>query len=344
MGVAEEKLGELDQYDQTIKSDIKQLQDLPLNEFQKTNIYGEILEYQSDINSINNLNNLIQRIGGEVKAKLVNDKSIMVSKDLTILTKGFECAKKNKKPDEEGNCDSSITDTATPTTGTGQGSPEKKEPPATIETDLPYNPLPGSTVGNRESFQTYSNYNIGRGFGVSTMPFIEGLKGLDENLDATKPGSNIMDKEKELIKDLLEFNEKYARYLHCNDKYAKAIDTTCLNYMTEKVNGYTNINYLNNLGEQINYKITDINAYLDSIKDGDRTGKDKYSKNHNNLISNHNSVLKLRNELDMKLTELYNPEKSVLADYKTNFDSTIYSGILISALATSMLFYVFTEI
>jgi hypothetical protein len=41
---------------------------------------------------------------------------------------------------------------------------------------------------------------------------------------------------------------------------------------------------------------------------------------------------------------LNNPGKSINADYKKSFDATIYSGILITALATSGLYYVFNHL
>ena len=52
----------------------------------------------------------------------------------------------------------------------------------------------------------------------------------------------------------------------------------------------------------------------------------------------------MRREMDTKLKELYLTEDSIANSYKQKYDSTIYSHILLSALATSLLYYIFKNV
>ena len=57
-----------------------------------------------------------------------------------------------------------------------------------------------------------------------------------------------------------------------------------------------------------------------------------------------NEILNLRSELDAKLKELNGNVDSISNEYKERFDSTIYSGLMITVLATSMLYYIFQRV
>jgi hypothetical protein len=192
---------------------------------------------------------------------------------------------------------------------------------------------------------TLSNYyNFGRtneGFSnyispnnLNNMPIIEGLT--DTNVSGI---TEIMKKEKELVRQLNEFNEKYELYIECNDLTNKNRgNLVCTgNAAVTKGNLITQMNNINGLIYNINDNIGVAN-YNSNYNYTD------YKNNYYNIVNDHKTVKNLRNELDMKVQRLYDPEKSMISDYGYNLDSTIYSGILISALATSMLYYIFTEL
>jgi hypothetical protein len=67
---------------------------------------------------------------------------------------------------------------------------------------------------------------------------------------------------------------------------------------------------------------------------------------YNPLINDisYNNLLKLRSELDGKLKELYYTNDSILSEDKYIFDTTIYTGVLWTILASSILYYIFTKI
>lgn len=51
----------------------------------------------------------------------------------------------------------------------------------------------------------------------------------------------------------------------------------------------------------------------------------------------------LRNELDTKLRELYKLDNSIAFEDKVRFDTTMYSGLLWTVLATSLVYYTFVH-
>ena len=67
---------------------------------------------------------------------------------------------------------------------------------------------------------------------------------------------------------------------------------------------------------------------------------------HNNIdIDKKNEdILKLRAELDQKLQELYYTNNSLSSEHKVSYDTTMYTGILWTILATSVLYYVFVKL
>jgi hypothetical protein len=76
-------------------------------------------------------------------------------------------------------------------------------------------------------------------------------------------------------------------------------------------------------------------SYLQSLRN--------YNINQDAIDQYNTNILKIRNELDSKLNVLYNTSDSFLSDYKMEFESTIYTGILWSILAGSILYYFVTR-
>ena len=69
-----------------------------------------------------------------------------------------------------------------------------------------------------------------------------------------------------------------------------------------------------------------------------------YITNYNNLMQQYNEVTDLRSKLDDQLKNLKDADGSVAAIYKSQYDSTIYSSILWSVLATSVIYLVFVKV
>jgi hypothetical protein len=178
------------------------------------------------------------------------------------------------------------------------------------------------------SSDTSKLYNTVEGFtdyisAYNNMPIIEGLSDTDMSNITT-----LMKKEKELLDQLADFNIKYERYIHCNDKN---LNKNCISGREPT-------------SQELINKMDIINGIIGDMRRTPISQTTDNQRNHNNILSDYDKVIKLRYDLDMKVKQLYYPENSKIVDFKYSYDSSIYSGILISALATSMLYYIFTEL
>lgn len=65
---------------------------------------------------------------------------------------------------------------------------------------------------------------------------------------------------------------------------------------------------------------------------------------YNATMSSYNNLTKTRNNLDLKLQGLYNIDNSVPNLYQLQNDSTVYTGLLWTVLATTLIYYVFIKL
>ena len=285
-------------------------------------------------NTLNNMKNSINRINSDH----LNGYYAMTYKNFTVLYKLFYNLQNNIYPITSNLDNASLTmfaSTPTPTPTSAITTTISINTPTNIPNSLPsnkisnkkrdtinasdisklYNTVEGLT-NNEEYFTDYiSAYNI-------NMPIIEGLTDADNNNIQI-----LMSKERELLDQLADFNTKYERYIHCND--VKTNSDCGANEPTSA---------------QLIAKIDTINGIINTMNGKQLTSTPEYQTNHSNIVTNYDNVVNLRNDLDIKLKQLYDPENSKIVDFKYSYDSTIYSGILISALATSLLYYIFTEL
>jgi len=158
------------------------------------------------------------------------------------------------------------------------------------------------------------------------MPTFEGL----EEMNHSQISSN-MRNEEILIQKLNAFNEKYQRYIHCNNPN---VNSDCTGFQPTP----TSLNIL----------ITEIDQTINNIKSNNNNTSDlvpaAYQTTDNQINNDYQKVLQLRKELDMKVKQLYNSDKHRITDYEYEYDSSVVSGILMTALATSILYYVFTKL
>jgi len=64
----------------------------------------------------------------------------------------------------------------------------------------------------------------------------------------------------------------------------------------------------------------------------------------NTLITTHNQIQNKRNELDLKMKEINHSNDSVYSMYKAKYDSTMYTSIILTILATSLIYYIFIKL
>jgi hypothetical protein len=138
---------------------------------------------------------------------------------------------------------------------------------------------------------------------------------------------NIYSKETTLLADLSDFNRKYIEYTDCSL-------SNCATLSQKKAAMTQAYNVIMQ---------TDIPNMNNSMPSAGLTPA-QYDASFANLVTTHDNVVKLRNELDIKMKELNRDSDSKYADYKGNFDSAIYTNILVTVLATTFLYFTFTKL
>ena len=145
-------------------------------------------------------------------------------------------------------------------------------------------------------------------------------------INLNSDNKSLFDLEKVVIDQINDFNAIYYRYIRC-----KTINCT------ENVKSEGDVK---NAADKVNTAITNLEtAYTSAnIKTTDAGFKD----NHKIIMEKAKSIDELRRSLDTKMEEILksrNPPNELTRKH----DSTVYTGIMWSILATSVLFYVFTE-
>lgn len=147
----------------------------------------------------------------------------------------------------------------------------------------------------------------------------------------TIEGLEIVDDYQTLLSNLSLFNNAYDAYIVCNNKGGTCKDGVPLN--TLKDNAIKARDVLNN-------SITTLDRDIDITNIGK---VDDYALDQGNLLSKHQTIKSMRQDLDKKMIELNQTQNSIAHINKQSYDATIYSGILLTALATSLLFFVFKQ-
>lgn len=84
------------------------------------------------------------------------------------------------------------------------------------------------------------------------------------------------------------------------------------------------------------------NSYTSHINN--LTKYDVYDSKHKKIIDDYKTLNIERNDLDQKVRDLYNIPGYNSSNSKLEFDSTIYTGIIITVVASSLVYYAFTKL
>lgn len=135
-------------------------------------------------------------------------------------------------------------------------------------------------------------------------------------------------------------------------------DSHQLKYDSYSENPFTNIEYAKsyidsqkrfNDKKPMCQRYADLNQMMDDytniIKTFDTPEiKSNFKDEYENLMLKQEENLEKRNELNKKLTEFYESESSKMMNSKLNLDSTVYTSVLWTIAATTLLFYVFRKL
>jgi hypothetical protein len=139
---------------------------------------------------------------------------------------------------------------------------------------------------------------------MNTLPIIEGLT--TNSTENTINGNNV-------INDVVKFQQEYNTYLS---------------------NGYNTVQFT---------ALTD--SYTKVIEGSHLKNNVVIDGSHNYIMDNYRYNIEQRRELDDKLKEVYKTKDSLYnSEHKTVYDATMLSGVLLTILASSLLYYSFSQL
>ena len=172
------------------------------------------------------------------------------------------------------------------------------------------------------------------------------------------------DYHKKLWTALTQFNEDYFLYIgnagcyNCTDLATNIPDTNCNAITTPYLKLLGKPGKCSDLKAKMNSNGLKIQNYIDRGNDdlgsdsqfilkeyGPLQLKSNYDNSYNEITGNlYPQVLSTRAKLDMKLRDLYDIEGSRSIEQQYIFDGTIYSGVLLTILASALVYYTFTKL
>lgn len=167
-----------------------------------------------------------------------------------------------------------------------------------------------------------------------SSPVSSAIEGFDNNA--------VWSAETNLFNALNAFNSDYMAYVKCKNTG----DTTC---NTSKVRENTSALETRLKTAQDSTSTAVLFPVMNTMLNATRNGpvgrtQAQYNTTRDTIKTQAALNSQLRNDLDMKLRELNQTQDSIANSHKQQYDSTIYTGILLTAVATSLLFLVFKEL
>ncbi len=149
-----------------------------------------------------------------------------------------------------------------------------------------------------------------------------------------KPDVNnkiIFDYEKDLVSAINDFNTSYYNFIRCSSGGS----VNCGNNTTAAE--------VEEKSKHVIFLVNRLQVAYNNAKTNIQTNDGTFKSNHQEIMDKSKSIDELRSNLDAKMDAILksrNPPNELTQQY----DSTVYTGIMWSVLATSVLFYVFTEL
>jgi hypothetical protein len=143
----------------------------------------------------------------------------------------------------------------------------------------------------------------------------------------------------EMIRNNIKINNKaYTSQLQFGETIFNNISYTDA-YLTSKTN--------NNDKKQLCQRFADISQLLTDFKNiiesfNIDTIKNTYKDDYTDIMDKYKATLVLRNDLNTKINDLYS-SNSKFGNSKLYLDSTVYTSVLWTILATTILFYIFKK-
>ena len=153
-----------------------------------------------------------------------------------------------------------------------------------------------------------------------------------------------MSTNKNILAQLADFDIKYAKYIYCNDTTkTDAEKASCTTTDKDSATLTAAYNKLISGGEN-GANLTNLNTLISGMNSDDKKTQAQFDASYNATINQYNSILTQRRILDDKMRVLYNVDNKTSTDSKLYSDATVYSGIVWTVLASSIVYYMFSKL
>ena len=195
-------------------------------------------------------------------------------------------------------------------------------------------------IENCDSTLPYCVANSPNNFTICDMDYLDNI----DNYQNASIEDKLYYSEANLMKYFNIFNDEYFSYVNqcIIDNSGQQISSSFVP-PNDNPNNFT----CGDLKSIINNDNITLNTYVEEVTNDilpellDTTVTDA---SYNYIKDQHDIILKKRMELDVKLRELYDIKGSRGLEYNSNFDSTIYTGVLLTVITSVIIYYTFIKI
>jgi hypothetical protein len=128
---------------------------------------------------------------------------------------------------------------------------------------------------------------------------------------------------------------------NCNDTFQGYANGSQVNTSQLPLYQYSAMNKTNR-AKHLHQQSNDLNNLLTTYKNIIQTIP-KTENKYENITQQYQQIISLRNDLDMKLNEIYKTTDSKYVHSQYNLNQTVYTNVLLTILATSMIYIVLTK-
>mgnify|MGYP003340373973 CR=1 FL=1 len=137
---------------------------------------------------------------------------------------------------------------------------------------------------------------------------------------------------------LKSYDDAYYSYLNCLEQHPKIQDKEANQILRDP-----SLNYVYSGIDCIPPDSTTLFNEIDKLqRDMVSISKDDTDTSYNQIRDKYQQLVHIRNELDMKLNNLYNIKSSIPMEIQKETDSTLYATIAWTVLATCVIYMIFT--
>lgn len=171
------------------------------------------------------------------------------------------------------------------------------------------------------------------------------------------PVYTLFDLEKRVVQALNDFNEKYAVYLRCS-KDIYNINEVNYNVAYKKKDGCRGLSKNKNVNgtaaknayDVLSTRIAALNNGLANLRNNGGITNQEYEERYNAILSKHAEILRIRHDIDEKMKDIAavddvnkRPGRPPINDVFIYHDTTVYSSMILTVLATSLIYYAFVK-